>query len=175
MNFLRGNKVFLRALEPADIDLLVEWENDPVHWQVSGTLAPYSRSVLERFIENSHLEIYQTGQLRLIITDIETEEAIGTIDIFDFDLFNSRAGVGILIADGRKRNNGYATESLELIKEYCFGHLGINQLFCNIVSDNEASLRLFQKAGFELNGSKKAWVKRGDQYKDEYFLQLLKS
>jgi len=173
MNYLRGNKVYLRALEPDDIDVLVEWENNPENWQVSGTLAPYSKRNLEKFIDSSHLEIYQTGQLRLMIADTNSKTPIGTVDIFEFDLFNSRAGVGILIADEARRNNGYATETLQLVKQYCFNHLGINQLFCNIASDNEASLHLFQKAGFELNGSKKAWLKRGNEFKDEYFLQLL--
>lgn len=172
MNLLEGKKVKLRALEPEDIDLLMAWENNTPNWQVSGTVAPFSRAILKDFISNSHLDIYQTRQLRFMIETLEGPATIGTIDLFEFDPFHQRAGVGVLIADPAQRNNGYASESVELVKEYCFKHLGLHQLFCNILEGNEASLRLFKKAGFELSGSKKAWVRLGQSYKDEYFLQL---
>ena len=76
-------EVKLRALEPEDIDLLYEWENDHSIWYVSNTLTPFSKYILKKYIENSHLDIYQTKQLRLMI-DVCREadpETVGAIDI----------------------------------------------------------------------------------------------
>ncbi len=173
MKLLKGERIKLRAIEPSDVDLILDWENDTDNWEVSGTLAPFSREIISKYVSNAHLDIYQAGQLRLMIDELSTGKTIGTIDIFDFEPFHQRAGLGILIANKDNRNNGYASETLKLVVDYCFNHLGLQQLYCNILSDNEISLKLFQKAGFTINGTQKKWIKSGSDFKDQYFLQLL--
>lgn len=170
---LKGEKIKLRPVEPEDLDLLMLWENDPPNWEVSGTITPYSRDILKRYIKNADQDIYRAGQLRLMIED-RHQRTIGTIDVFEFDPFHQRAGIGILIADPVHRNNGYASESLRLIKQYCFEHLGLHQLFCNILEGNEASIHLFEKAGFTITGSRKQWIRSGSKFKDQLFLQLFR-
>ena len=39
---LKGKYVKLRAIEPEDVDLIYEWENDFELWNVSETLKPFS-------------------------------------------------------------------------------------------------------------------------------------
>ena len=51
--------------------------------------------------------------------------------------------------------------------------MNLHQLFCNITVENEASLRLFKKAGFSVVGTKKEWIREGSRYTDEYMLQLI--
>ncbi len=166
--------ITLRALELSDVDMLYQWENDISFWQVSNTLTPYSRHVLEQYVLNAHLDIYSTKQLRLIIELIKGNKSIGCIDLFDFDPRHKRAGVGILIADKMEQGNGYASAALSLLINYAFNKLNLNQLFCNITADNESSLKLFAKHGFKQVGLKKEWINEGGIWKDEYFLQLLK-
>ena len=170
---LNGEKVILRAMEPRDVDLLMEWENDPDHWDVSGTIAPYSRSSIESLVKQSELNIYQTGQLRLMISDTSDAATVGTIDLFDFDAFHHRAGVGILIALTNRRGRGLATESLRLLIDYTFNHLGLHQLYCNVLTDNTRSVELFKSAGFIITGERKEWVRVNGSYKNQYFMQLL--
>jgi len=64
---LEGKNLKLRALEPSDIDLLYEWENNEKLWYLSNTITPFSRFTLEQYILNSHQDIYTTKQLRLMI------------------------------------------------------------------------------------------------------------
>src|SRR6187551_2114251 len=116
---LQGQHIFLRAIEPSDIDALYEWENDAENWKVSSTQAPYSRFVLEQYIASAHQDIYSVKQLRLIICDANNKP-VGCIDLFDFEPNHLRAGIGVLIADKTERRKGYASEALELLIEYCF-------------------------------------------------------
>ncbi len=173
---LENNNIKLRALEPTDVDILFKWENDQSMWELSNTIAPFSKHLLEEYIKHSHLDIYQTRQLRLMI-DYKSDGSqipAGAIDIFDFDPFHQRAGLGILI-DEKFRQRGIASLSIELIISYCFNTLGLHQLYCNITADNKKSLQLFTKHGFEMSGNKKEWIKSGKSWKDEFFLQLLKA
>ena len=174
MIMLKGKKVSLRAMEVSDVDLLMDWENSSEHWEVSGTISPYSRTAIEALVKQADLNIYQTGQLRLMIHDESDKTTIGTIDLFDFDPFHCRAGVGILIALAERRGRGLASESLTLLKKYAFAHLGLHQLYCNVLSDNARSLELFKSAGFSITGERKEWVRVNGVYKNQYFLQLLK-
>jgi len=170
---LSSEHILLRAIEPADIDLLYQWENDTGNWVVSNTQTPFSRFVLEQYITSAHEDIYTVKQLRLIICNTDSHP-IGSIDLFDFDPNNLRAGIGILIGDKTERKKGYASEALKLLIDYSFTTLNLHQLYCNITTDNESSILLFQKHGFQITGIKKQWVRDGNKYKDELLLQLIK-
>lgn len=171
---LEGKNLILRALEPTDIDVLFEWENDEKLWHLSNTITPFSRFILEQYILNAHQDIYTTKQLRLMIDKKESDQnnPIGSIDLFDFDPTNKRAGIGVLICEN-ERNNGYASEALELLINYCFNTLQLHQVYCNISADNLASLKLFEKKGFSMVDQKKEWLFIDGKWFDEYFLQLI--
>ena len=81
-------EISLRALEPEDLELLYDWENYNDYWIISNTVSPFSKYTLKRYIENSHKNIYESGQTRLMIDHIPDKQTIGTIDIFDFDPYH---------------------------------------------------------------------------------------
>jgi diamine N-acetyltransferase len=170
---MKCEKINLRALEPEDLELLYEWENNDSYWIISNTVTPFSKFTLKRYLENSHKNIYETGQLRLMIDIRAEKKTIGTIDLFDFDPFHKRAGLGILIADEAQRRKGYATMALKCLIDYCFTTLQLHQIYCNILANNCESIDLFKKLGFIPIGIKKDWVKTGDGYLDEHMFQLI--
>jgi diamine N-acetyltransferase len=139
--FIKGNHIYIRALEPSDLDFLYALENDTANWQVSNTIAPFSKALLTHYLESVQ-DIYTTKQLRLIICNTNTNTAIGTIDLFDFEPLHSRVGLGILILEDY-RKQGYAIEALELIITYTKNTLLLNQLYCNIGNSNTQSKALF--------------------------------
>ena len=167
------DKIKLRAPEPEDLAILYKWENDPSIWQVSNTLSPFSKYTLRKYIENSHKSIFETGQLRFMVEINETGKTIGTIDLFDFDPFNLRAGVGILIADTEERRKGYAAMATRCLVDYCFSHLKLHQLYCNITEDNKVSIDLFKKLGFIEIGLKKDWIRENKGFSDEIMFQMI--
>ena len=169
---LQGNKVKLRALEKEDLDLLFELENNPSVWEISGTITPYSRDVLKLYLDNAHRDIYDVKQLRLVICTLNNE-ALGLIDLFDFDPKNKRAGIGVLINDKGDRNKGIGTESLEILCRYAFKTLQLKQLYANILEENERSVHLFKKLGFELVGTKKDWIFSEGVFKSELLFQKI--
>ena len=171
---MENNIIKLRALEPEDIELLYTWENDTLLWKVSNTIAPFSKYTLKRYIENAHEDIFDTKQLRLMIVAKDQNKTIGCIDLFDFEPFHQRAGVGILIYEKEDRSKGYAKVALNVLINYCFNTLGLHQLYCNITEDNVASIELFTKAGFVQTGCKIDWLKYCNDWKNELTLQLIK-
>ena len=168
---LEGKNIRLRALEPEDLDLFYQWENDSSIWKISQTYKPFSRYLLKRYLENAHQDIFTVKQLRLMIE--RDGVAIGTIDLFDYEPMHARAGLGIWIVQESNRRQGYAKEALRLVIEYAFFKLQLNQLYCNISANNQASINLFSSLDFMLIGIKKKWNKSPIGWEDELMFQLL--
>lgn len=173
MNMLQTENIRLRALEPEDIDILYKWENDTRIWKISNTIAPFSKYILRKFIEDQKYDIYETKQLRMIIESRSNKRAVGAIDLFDIDPTNRRAGIGILVYEDRDQGQGYASAALTEMIKYAFQILGLNQLYCNVLSNNLRSLNLFKSKGFTVVGLKMEWVRSTDGWLDEYMLQLI--
>jgi len=170
--FLFGQKIFLRALEPSDVELLYQWENDPEIWQISQTLTPYSKYTLKQFVDSAQEDIFSAKQVRFMINILNTKQTVGILDVFDIDFINSRAGIGILI-DKNFRNQEFGTEAIELAVTYLFNTLHLHQVYCNIVSNNTISLKLFEKCGFSVIGIKKEWRKTQQGFEDVVMLQRI--
>lgn len=169
---MTSKNIKLRAVEPSDIDLIFEWENDPSIWHLSNTFSPFSRFDLEQYVLNASKDIFSAKQIRLMIELTETNETIGCIDLFEFEPMHHRAGIGILINE-KKRNKGYATQAIELIFEYASKTLNLHQLYCNIEEDNVQSLDLFKKMNFKEIGIKKEWNLRNGKWVNEHILQYI--
>ncbi len=169
---LKGKNIFLRALEPEDLDFIYVIENDEQIWEMSSTQTPYSRFLIKQYLENAHQDIYEIKQLRLMICTYD-EATIGLIDLFDYDPTHNRAGVGIIIAEEANRGKGYGAEALDLIVKYGFTHLRLHQLYANISEDNHTSIKLFENCGFTMVGVKKEWNLINNSYKDELLYQRL--
>jgi diamine N-acetyltransferase len=170
---LQGKTIYLRALEPEDLEFLYAIENDESVWEVSGTQTPYSLFLIRQYLKNAHQDIYEAKQLRLAICNNQDFQAIGLIDLFDFDPKNRRAGVGIVIQAERNRDQGKGKEALELIIDYAFHQLQLHQLYANISADNVASLSLFTNFGFRQVGLKEQWNLVDGHYIDEFLFQLI--
>ncbi|MCX6246915.1 MAG: GNAT family N-acetyltransferase [Bacteroidetes bacterium] len=175
-NLLIGNKVRLRAIEPADLEFIYSIENDPVIWRVGNTLTPYSRHQLEQYILSSQHDVYSEKQIRLMIDTLLPEnekKTIGVIDLYEFDPHHGRAGVGIFVLQ-EEQEKGYATDALQVMIRYCFEILNLHMLHCNISADNSNSIRLFEKAGFQQCGLRKDWRHLDNGWMDELMFQLIR-
>lgn len=170
---LKNKDIVLRAVEPEDLEILYRWENSTVLWYHGNTLAPYSKLVLRQYINDSlEMDIYQSKQLRLMIDLVEEKVTIGTIDLYDIDAHNRRAGIGILIDDDYRRR-GFAKQALELMSNYAFDFLYLHQIYAYIAQNNTNSISLFEKAGYQSVGVLKDWLQRGEEFEDVYLSQLL--
>lgn len=178
----------LRKIEPSDLPFLYLWENDRTVWRDGDTHNPLSQQDLRAYIESTTGDIYRDGQLRLIIEErsgekqIEQEPSgdkwrekersgyersgaevltIGCIDLFDFDIRNRKAAMGLYIAPEYRRH-GYAKEAVSVLREYAFEVLHLRLLYVHIGEWNTPCLSLFEQLGFEQVAVLPRWALEGD-------------
>ena len=171
MAILQNETIFLRALEPEDLDFLYRWENDAELWQHGSNLTPYSRFALRDYLSNAlSQDIFESRQLRLMIVETRSQQPVGTIDLYDFDPTHLRAGIGILI-DATYRGKGLGRQALNLMHEYVSRVLLLHQLYAYVPKNNLPSYQLFQTSGYEETGLLKSWLRTAEGYLDVCFMQ----
>ena len=157
-------QIKLRAIEPEDLDLLYHIENDVELWNVGTSNVPYSRYLLHDYVANAKNDIYTDRQVRMMVEN-EEGKVVGVVDLVSFDPANRRAEVGIIIMNDYRRQ-GYAIAVIDAIKDYALRILHLHQLYAYVDCDNNASMRLFEKAGFCVSAKIKDWLFDGVKYHD---------
>ncbi len=161
--------VSLRAMEPEDLDILYQIENEMSLWDTGITNVPYSRYLLHEYIAQSKGDIYADGQVRLMIEDQEGA-VVGIADLTNFSARHCRAEVGIIIQKG-SRGKGFAIAALSLMADYAKRILHLHQLYAVIDIENKISQHLFLKAGYEKTAELPDWLFDGQSYRSALLFQ----
>ncbi|MDT0554285.1 GNAT family N-acetyltransferase [Urechidicola vernalis] len=169
---LHGEHIYLRAIEPSDLAFLYQLENDERFWAVSNTQKPFSKFLLQQYLDNAQQDIYEAKQLRLMVCEKLTDNSVGMIDLFNFEPKHRRVGTGILI-DPKYWNKGFASEAIALISKFVFQNLDVHQIYANIGDSNVSSIKLFEKNGFIKSGTKKDWNFTNGKFENELLYQLI--
>ncbi len=168
-------EVKLRAVELFDVDLLYNWENNLEMQPYGGNpTAPFSKLQLTHFVECNRGDLYSDLQMRLILELVsdKSTEVVGIVDVFDFEPYHNRAGVGIIIHKSY-REQGLAKKALSLLTNYLFTTWGVHQLWAIVATNNLPSIALFEGCNFEKIGIKRDWLKVGSGYQDAVEFQII--
>jgi len=165
--------IFLRALEPEDLDVLLQLENDSSLWKYSNRTEPFSRDLLQKYIDQQEQDIFEVKQKRFVVS-YPDQTPIGFVDLFDFEPLHRRAGIGVIIHPDHQ-GKGYAKRALELVEEFAKKQLNLHSLFANIAEENGASLKVFESCEFRRIAEKKEWNFYEGRFHDEYLYQKLLS
>ena len=173
MNII-GNKVILRAIEEWDNEILKQLVNDPeTEKMIGGYSYPISK---EHQLNWFHSLNDSTGgpTLRCMIADQKSKETgLGTILLSQLDWKNGTAEIHIKLVKNA-HGKGYGTDAVHTMVSYAFQELRMNCIYCNILEDNKASRKLFEKCGFEQEGVLRSRVFKGACYRNVCCYSILR-
>ena len=106
-----------------------------------------------------------------VITLKDTKEIIGSINL-RVEEINETVEFNYVI-DERFCGNGYMTEALNLVKDYCFNELDINRFQGGCCVENIASKRVMEKCNMECEGVLRNYIILCDGYHDMYMFSLI--
>ena len=152
-------RITLRKIEPTDLPFLYQWENDASAWVDGANHNPLSQRDLRDYIESTTGDIYKDGQLRLIIE--ADDSTVGCIDLFDFDIRNRRAAIGMYIAR-EFRGHGIGKQAVEALETYAFEHLDLRLIYAVIATTNIPCTKLYENLGYEPSSALKGWTLESD-------------
>ncbi len=169
--FITGHKLYLRALGNSDInENYLRWINDAevTQYMVTGTFP----SNMEKLAEYYHRMTTSPNHVILAIIDKDSDRHIGNITLNDINWIDRTANLGIMIGDKDFWGKGYGTEATKLMTQYAFDRLNLHKLWLGVYASHKTAIRIYEKAGFEIEGNFKDELYRDGEYHDRVVMGI---
>jgi RimJ/RimL family protein N-acetyltransferase len=164
---LHGRLTRLRPAERDDVPLLVRWFNDLATVRFLSARAPMSLAAEERWFEDMTAD-QGRGRWHFLICRLDDDRPIGTIGLFEIDLTNGSAGIGITIGDPADTGRGFGSDALETLLDFGFGRLRLDRLWLDAYAFNTRAIAMYERVGFVHEG-----VARHGAYRDGEFVDVV--
>lgn len=160
---LAGDKCYLSPCRLEDAEQWAEWFNDLEITIPLGDEAYTPTSLQEE--QEAIRDILKNRRHVFSIVDLETEQAIGRCMFFNVDLVNRTGMLGIVIGEKSRWDQGYGEEAVNLLLDYGFNLLNLNNVMLGTFSFNKRAIRCYEKVGFKLVGRRReARIIAGEKY-----------
>lgn len=139
----------LRKIRYADIPALFRILTKPEVNQFLSIEVPNSEDDIKKNIKFAMMD--WNAEIGLSYCIMLGSEVIGAVNLYNIRWHYSRGEVGIYL-DTPYWKKGYGTKILAKMIDYAFTSLGLHRLEARVYPENESSIRLFEKMGFEKEG-----------------------
>lgn len=164
-----GKKVYLSPMRIEDAEVYVEWLNDFSVTDGTGT------SIRVVSLEGEKEWISQnSNQYQFAIVRLDDDKLIGNCGINEIDHIRQCAVVGLFIGDEDNRNNGFGQDALNLLLDYGFNYLNINNIMLKVFSFNERAINCYKKVGFKEIGRRRQSYYLKNKFYDEVYMDILR-
>lgn len=169
--FLIGSKIYLRAPEEGDEEIIALSENHPSPRETLFYALPRSLSgmdeKLKSWVEDPHTVVF-------IICNKKTNEAIGITTFVRVDWVGRAAIYYIAISEEKNWSKGYGSEVTQLMINYAFESLNLNRIQLHVYVKNERAIHVYERCGFVIEGTLREAMYRAGNYHDFYVMGILK-
>lgn len=166
---IQGDRIYLSPVNPDDATTYTEWINDlPMSINIGASTKVYSLNSEREALESMAKE----GQNFAIVL-AETDELIGNCSLMGIRPVHRNAELGIFIGNKTQRNKGLGTEVVQLLVEYGFKVLNLNNIMLKVFEFNKGAIRAYEKAGFKEFGRRSQTYFINGKYYDDVFMEIL--
>lgn len=170
-DLFRGRLVRLAAPRQEDAAALARWSHNAGYLRSVDT--DYARPRPPAAFEQQAGEDAHAIEFRL--RTLEDDVLIGFVALHSIE-WNNRAGLlSIGIGEAEYRGKGYGSDALRLIVRYAFDELNLERVGLDVISNNEAAIRAYERAGFRHEGAMRRAVLRDGVWHDRIIMGLLRA
>lgn len=169
---IKAKELIFRKPTADDIDQLLVLKNDEESaLLLGGVHSEYSREDIARWIEFHN---GRNDELVLVVEDSLEDKLIGHVGLYKIDTIARKTEYGILIADKDYKGRGIGTLCTRTITNYAFNELGMHKVTAEVLTENKASVAMFTKCGYTIDGTLRDDVYKNGRYYDVYAMSILK-
>ncbi|MRR14532.1 N-acetyltransferase, partial [archaeon] len=153
--FLSGDNIYLREVQVADVSgAYYRWMNDTEITQyLESRFHPNPQESIEKYVKNSYAD---PNNVFLGIFLKQSHRHIGNIKLGPVNWIHRNGDIGIIIGEKDCWGKGYASEAIRMISDHAFNVLNLHKVTAGCYEMNKGSIRAFEKAGFQIEGIRKA-------------------
>jgi len=168
---LRGDTVYLCALDHANAEQARAWINDPDvnEWMLSGHIPLTAAEEAEFYARMDASPADHVFEIHVAADD----RYIGNCGLNSVDLIHRHAELGIVIGELAEQNRGRGRDAILTLLRYGFETLGLNSVEIRLVAGNERAAHLYPSLGFKPAGVLREHLFLRGAYRDEIVLDML--
>jgi RimJ/RimL family protein N-acetyltransferase len=171
---LRGERIYLRAGERADIPLWVRWFNDRRTTRTLMFLGPIGTASEEGWF-NQMSEHQGRDRWFFVICRLEDDRPVGSIDLHGVDYRNGSTSLGIAIGDPADTGHGYGSDALRTLLTFGFDQLRLERIELEVYDFNEAARRMYERVGFRHEGTSRHALYVDGAFHDVHRMSVLRA
>jgi RimJ/RimL family protein N-acetyltransferase len=170
---IRGQRVFLRPIEPEDVELVHLWREDIAIRRLGGQ-PPRSLARLRQRFEALEQEEEGTTLYSFMVCLLDDGRPIGRVVLFEIDRLNGGAQLGIEIGERDMLGHGYGTDAVNALLDFAFGELRLERVWLGTAADNVRAQRSYAKSGFVVEARLRNAYSERDRMVDEIRMAILR-
>ena len=170
---VKGNKVYLSAIEEKELGQLREWRNLPEYRKYFREYREISPVMQKKWFEN--VVNNNNGDIMFGIHDIETNGLLGCCGLCYINWIHRYADLSLYIGKDNCYidDEGIAEESCRLLFNYAFDELGLNKIWTEIYEFDNKKFDLYKHMGFKQDGFLREQYYYRKKWWNSYILSLL--
>ncbi|AZS15092.1 GNAT family N-acetyltransferase [Paenibacillus lutimineralis] len=166
---IEGPRIYLSPINAEDVETYTKWINNmPLSLGLGSASQSYSllreKNVLENLAKENH---------NYAIVLQETDELLGNCSLFAINEVHRTAELGIFIGEETARNKGYGTEAIQLLTEYGFKILNLNNIMLKLYEFNHSAYKCYDKAGFREFGRRSRACHLNGAFYDDIYMEMV--
>ncbi len=170
---LETDRLKLREMTPDDVTSLLKHLGNPEVVRYIDTQPIKTKQQADEWLKWMGSFFAAKDGLRWGITLKQDGVFIGSAGIHGWNREARFAEIGYDLAQPYW-GYGYATEVARQLTDFGFDRMMLNRIEADVVSGNEASMRVLEKIGFKHEGVLRERVYKGGQYYDSHLFALLR-
>ncbi|GBG95553.1 GCN5 family N-acetyltransferase [Ligilactobacillus salitolerans] len=160
--------MLIRPLERKDLKKIHHINNQ------RDTMAYWFEEAYESFDELEELyakHIHDTHERRFVIQ--ENGEFAGVVELVDIDYIPRTCEIQVIVLS-KFRGRKLAQQAMDKALEHAFFILNMHKVYLYVDTENKPAIHIYQKLGFQLEGTMKEQFYARGNYRDSHFMGIMK-
>lgn len=171
---IKGNRIYLCAIEREDLPYLMRWRNQTEFRKHFREYRELNSEMQNNWYEKKVLG--DMGTIMFSIRDMKNDELVGCCGLCYINWIHRNSDLSLYIGKNSAYidNMGYAEESCQLLFDYGFLELGLEKIWSELYEFDSKKIELYQKLGMQIDGTLRKQYFYDGKWWDSKIFSILK-
>lgn len=170
---IRGRRVWLRALEAADLPAYKRAVDSLEVGSWAGFPWPHSDATIERWYDEVR-DRHGHGEYWFAISPLGSDEFIGTVWLWSKGSRLDGLELSVFVTEEAGLGQGLGTDAIEAALDFIFGSYETERVWLTTEAENARARRAFEKCGFRVDGTIRHHFRRAGRWRDSLLMAIVR-
>lgn len=170
---LHGERVRLTAMTRQDLGAIAGWQQDAEFLRLFDAVPSFSKTE-DQLVSWLEQQQKSSEDFLFAIRPLDGDDLLGFLTVGEILWSQGIGWLSIAIGAPAQHGRGYGSEAMRLALRFGFHELNLRRLQLTVFSYNQRAIALYEKLGFQREGTFREFLVRDGQTHDMYLYGLLR-